>query len=88
MNINRFGENWLFDSYRMGRDKPQRGRIYLSYLAIGILSLLSVYILFIVAFFWLMAVLGMRRLTFKSWMASVLGVATPYWIQLGIGFIY
>ncbi|MDO5447306.1 MAG: hypothetical protein Q4F34_05985 [Prevotellaceae bacterium] len=86
--MNNFGENWLFDSFRMGYDRPRRGKIYLSYLIIGAASLLSIYVLIIVPILWAMGVMGLKRLTLKSWVASILGILTPYWIKLGIGVLY
>ena len=85
MNI--FGENWLFDSFRMGHDRPRCGKIYFSYLLIGLISLLSAYVLIIVPVLWSLAVFGIKRLTLKSWVASILGILTPYWIKFGISFI-
>ena len=86
--MHKFGDNWLFDSFHRGHKESGRGKIYFSYLLIGLLSLLSIYVLTVIPVLWLLAILGYRRLSWRSWLASILGAATPYWIIFGIGFIH
>ena len=80
------GNGWFFDTYH--RSQQPRGRIYFSYLVIGLLSLLSRYVLIVAGIFWLLGVLGVKQLSPRSWLASLLGILTPYWILLGIGSIH
>ena len=80
------GNGYFFDTYNR-REQP-RGRIYLSYLVIGLLSLLSKYVLILVVLFWILGFLGIKQLSFRSWLASLLGSLTPYWFLLGLGSIH
>lgn len=82
-----FGDNWLFDSFHGGQ-KPKRGRIFFTYLILGIISYFWWPIIFVALIPWIMGFTGFKRLTLRSWMASVLGIITPHWIMLGIGYIY
>lgn len=82
---NYFGDNWLYDSYHSNR--PQRGRIYLTYLIIGMLSFIHWSVLLIVLIPWSICLVRGKRMTFRSWIASVLGLLTPYWLKLAIGIL-
>ena len=66
----------LFPTYR---DKKAVGHVYYAYLCIGVSSLFFVQILCLVPFLWLMQGAMLRSLSWRTWMAGLFGVLTPYW---------
>ena len=61
-------------------------RIFLEYLFIGLASYLFPQVLYLVPVYWV--VQGMlRALTFRSWVASLLGIITPYWFLVSYAYI-
>lgn len=82
---NYFGDNWFYDSYHNTR--PQRGRIYLTYFLIGMLSLIHWSILFVVLVPWSICLFHGKLMTLRSWVASILGLITPYWFYLALTVI-
>lgn len=82
-----FGEDWLYEPYRFRKGHNNFGKIYLSYCLIACISLITKWILIIAIILWLPAILGMKKMTFRSWLASLLGLLTPYWIKLGLTLI-
>lgn len=69
----------LFTSYH---DPEAREKAYSAALLIGIGSLLWIHLLWFLPLFWL-GMYNFRSLTPRTFMASVLGVATVYWFLLG-----
>ena len=53
---------------------------YYGYLALGIASLIFLPILFFVPPLWLIGLLLLQSLSLRSWLASLLGILTPYWL--------
>ena len=69
----------LFHSYQ---DKTSVRLLYYSHILLGIASLFYVQILLFIPLFWLLALTNIQSLTFRTWMASLLGILTPYWLLL------
>ena len=69
----------LFQTYQQP-DTP--GRIYYGFLCIGIASLTYVQILFFVPLTWLLVHTQLQSMSWRSWIASILGLITPYWLSL------
>lgn len=69
----------LFTSYH---DPKAVEKAYTSFLLIGIGSLLWIHLLWFMPLFW-MGMYNFRSLTFRTFLASLLGVATIYWFLLG-----
>lgn len=82
-----FGEDWLYEPFHFRKGHNNYGKIYFSYCMIGCLSLLTKWVLIIAPVLWLIALLGIKKLTLRSWVASLLGLVTPYWIKLGLSYI-
>lgn len=69
----------LFTSYQ---DKQSPGIIYYAFLLVGIASLGFVNILYLVPIIWLLTIVYIRALSWRSWFASMLGLLTPYWFYV------
>lgn len=70
----------LFHCYQ---DKASPGWMYYTYLCIGLASTLFVQILFFVPFLWLLTVTQLNAMSGRSFVASLLGLLTPYWFAAG-----
>ena len=66
----------LFMSYQ---DKTSSGLALYAFMAIGIASMFNVHMLYLIPLFWLFMKYNLLALSWRTWMASVLGVLTPYW---------
>ena len=74
----------LFSSYQDKR--AVRLHYYASFL-IGIASLCHTEILLFMPLFWILALTNIQSLTFRTWIASILGILTPYWLLIPWLFI-
>lgn len=70
----------LFYSYEQ---RQSSGWVYYAFLCIGLASMVFAPILYFVPLLWIILFLNLRSLTFKTFLASLLGVVTPYWFALG-----
>jgi len=70
----------LFYAYQ---DKRATGAAYYSFLLLGLTSILYVHMLFFLPFLWLMMVTTLMCFSWRTFMASLLGVTTPYWFWCG-----
>ena len=52
---------------------------YYGYLAIGIASLFFIPILYFVPLLWIIGAFQLQSLNWRSWLASLIGILTPYW---------
>ena len=66
----------LFMSYQ---DKTRSGYVLYAFIALGIASMFYVHMLCLVPLFWLFMRYNLLALSWRTWMASILGVLTPYW---------
>ena len=66
----------LFTSYQ---DKEAVGKVFYAFLTLGIASIVQVDILYFVPFFWVLLATNFNALSFRTWIASLLGLITPYW---------
>ena len=69
----------LFQTYQQP-DTP--GRIYYGFLCLGLASLTFVQILYFVPLAWLLIHTQLQSMSWRSWIASVFGLITPYWLGL------
>jgi len=69
----------LFRSYQ---DENSQSLIYGAFLLLGIASLFQVHILYFLPALWVLCFTHLQSLNVKSWVASLLGLATPYWLLL------
>ena len=66
----------LFHSYQ---DRSSAGWIYHTFLLIGLGSLVNVHVLLFLPVFWLIMILTVYSFSLRTFFASLLGIATPYW---------
>ena len=67
----------MFRCYMLRRSAPFA---FFGYLMIGVISTFFVQILFFVPFLWILTATNLRTLHVKSFIASCLGLITPYWL--------
>ena len=66
----------LFMSYQ---DKTRTGTVLYAFIAMGIASMCNVHMLYLVPLFWLFMKYNLLALSWRTWLASILGILTPYW---------
>lgn len=66
----------LFQSYQ---DKEAVGICYYGFLMLGLASLATPHILYFIPMFWLLMATNLLALSWRTWLASLLGLLTPYW---------
>ena len=69
---------FLFHCYQ---DKNSPGFIYYAYLAIGLASVFWVQALFFLPVVWIVTSTNIMAMNFRNFVASLLGVVTPYWFM-------
>lgn len=67
---------FLFCCYQ---DKNSPGWIFYAYLALGLASVFWVQALFFLPFLWIVTATNLLAMNFRNFIASLLGVITPYW---------
>lgn len=70
----------LYDSYQ---DRTAAGLIYYSFLLLGIGSIAEVRLLFYLPVFWLTMAALIYSFSWRTFLASLLGLLTPYWFLTG-----
>lgn len=66
----------LFVGYQ---DKQEAKPSYYAFLLLGLASLTFVHILFFVPLIWLLMAFLLQCFSWRTWVASILGLLTPYW---------
>ena len=69
-------------AFRTFQDKEATGWTLYSFLCIGMASLVFPLVLVYVPFFWLFMKVQINSLSWRTFMASLLGLLTPYWFAL------
>ena len=69
------------------QNEQMRGRIFYAFVLFGLSSVLSAHLLLFVPLLWVLMGTQLQSLTWRGWMASVIGLLTPYWF-LSVWFIY
>jgi len=67
----------LFTTYR---DSLSVGRVYYAFVLFGLASLTSVETLWFMPLLWLLMATQLQSLSGRTWVASMLGLLTPYWL--------
>lgn len=70
---------YLLTIFHAYQDRKAVRITYLGFLFIGIASLFYIQILFLLPLLWLIHTTNVLAMSFKSFLASILGVITPYW---------
>ncbi len=73
---------FLFFLFLTCQDNQAIGFTYYAYLLLGITSLIFVKILLLLPLLWILMITEMHSLSWRTWLASLLGVFTPYWFGL------
>lgn len=71
----------LFSCYQ---DKQSSGRMYYAFLFIGLASSVFIQLLFFVPLLWLLITVHLNAMSWRTFLASIMGLMTPYWIALPI----
>lgn len=64
------------------QDKQSAGMTYYAFLLVALASLAYVQVLFFVPLLWLLMLTQLLSLSWRTWFASLIGLATPYWFAL------
>jgi len=70
----------LYDSYQ---DPTTVGKAYYAFLILGIGSMLDAHVIFYLPLLWIMMKIIVYALSWRTFFASLLGLATPYWFMCG-----
>lgn len=73
--------------FRTYQDKQAPGWNFYAFLCIGLSSLVFVQTLYFVPLVWLLMASHLQSLSWRSWMASLIGLLTPYWFAM-LYFLY
>ncbi len=68
----------LFTTYQ---DRRSMGRVYYAFLFFGLASVAWVQTLWLVPLLWLLMATQLLALSWRTWLASLLGLLTPYWLM-------
>ena len=71
---------FLYDSYQ---DKTTVDKAYFAFLLLGIATMLDVHVLFYLPLVWFVMTVIVYSLSWRTFLASLLGLATPYWFMIG-----
>lgn len=74
----------LFHAYQ---DKRSPGITYFAFLSLGVASMMFVQILYFVPFLWLLMATNLMMMSSRNFVASILGLITPYWFA-GLYYLY
>lgn len=69
----------LFLTYQ---DKKAAGLTYYAFLFLGVGSIAYIHVLFFLPLIWLLMMTHTMSLSWRTWMASLLGLLTPYWFYI------
>lgn len=69
----------IFTTYQ---DRQAWGRTFYAFFFIGLASCTFVQTFMLVPLLWILMATQLQSLSWRSWMASLLGIATPYWLML------
>ena len=70
----------LFDSYQ---DQTAVGSVYYAFLFLGLGSMFDAHVIFYLPLLWFMMKIIVYSLSWRTFFASLLGLATPYWFMCG-----
>ena len=69
----------LFTTYQ---NKDSAGITYYAFLFFGLASIAYIHVLFFLPLIWLMMITNIMSLSWRTWIASLLGLLTPYWFYI------
>ena len=66
--------------FRTYQDQQAPGFTFYAFLFFGISSFFFVKVLYLLPIVWILMATHLQSLSWRSWLASLLGLATPYWL--------
>lgn len=78
--------SWLM-LFRSYQNRAASGPIFYSFFCIGLASMAFVNVLYYVPALWAMMIFNMQSVSWRTFIASIIGLATPYWFA-SLYFIY
>ncbi len=72
----------LFFTYQ---DTNSPGFTYYGFLLFGLATIASVHLLYLLPVLWILMVTNLQSFSWRTFMASLMGVATPYWVVFCLG---
>ena len=70
----------LFSCYQ---DNESPGRIFYTFLLIGIGGLINLHMLLFIPLFWILMAFFVYAMGWRTWFASLIGLLTPFWFTAG-----
>lgn len=70
----------LYDSYQ---DNTAVDKAYFAFLLLGFATMFDVHVLFYLPLVWFMMIVIVYALSWRTFLASLLGLITPYWFMIG-----
>lgn len=70
----------LYDSYQ---DNTAVDKAYYAFLLLGVASMLDAHVFFYLPLVWFVMIVIVYALSWRTFLASLLGLATPYWFMIG-----
>jgi len=74
----------LMTLYNCYQDRESPGWTFYTFLCLGIASLVDIHILFFVPVFWLMMIIIVYSFSWRTFLASFVGLLTPYWLWAAV----
>lgn len=69
----------LLSFYNCYQDKESPGWTFYTFLCLSIGSIMEIHILYFVPIFWLMMIIIVYSFSWRTFIASIVGILTPYW---------
>ena len=73
---------YLFTVFHCYQDKQSAGWTYYAFICVGLASMVFVHVLFFVPFLWLQMLFQLSSLSWRTFLASLVGLLTPYWFAM------
>ena len=70
----------LFSTYQ---DQDSPGKTFYAFLFFGTATIVYVQVFYLLPVFWILMATNIMSLSWRTWIASLIGIVTPYWLCLG-----
>ena len=70
----------LFTTYQ---DQTAAGRTFYAFVCLGLATMAYVHVFYLIPMIWVLMGTNLMALSWRTWMASVIGLLTPYWFAAG-----
>lgn len=72
----------LLNLYRCYQDQASTGWSFYAFLCIGLASVIDIHVVYLLPAYWLIMARNLYSMSWRTFLASVIGVITPYWFLL------